>query len=418
MKVVLIGNRELARHVLAYLIDTKWDVVGAVAAGGQAANRQAGFVPFDELVEGHPIELIKTPDINDPAVLEQLRSLAPNLCICPGWHQIINKEVLAVPDEGFIGFHSSNLPRGRGGAPVNWNIIHGQPQITLSLFYYTEGVDAGNVITKERVDISNRDDVRTVLDKLVVAARDALQAVRDDLERGSVSTSAQDEKLATYRPRRQPQDGLVDWRLSANDIFNWVRAQTDPYPGAYSFINGKRVTIWSGETALEDGGNQPGSILEIENGGGLTVATGRGTYRIKRLQHEGLPVMWADDWADRFNVEEGSSFGREHAPRNWLYTGLRDASGGTDFAEATNVSPGNAGTVCAAIKSPNRSANVQVRASLNDFLVHKESRVCEGSENVQIDYTIPSRGSHTLKVEFLKGGDRIDVRYLKVYSPV
>ncbi|MFB6255830.1 MAG: methionyl-tRNA formyltransferase, partial [Haloplanus sp.] len=156
MRTVVVGNRALAKHVLASLLREGWNVVGAVSAAGEATREQAGYIPFDDLARRHDLSLIETTDINDDATRQRLADLEPDLCICPGWHQIIDERILEIPTEGFVGFHASDLPRGRGGAPVNWTIIHGASEITLSLFYYMPGVDAGDVIHKETIPIEAR----------------------------------------------------------------------------------------------------------------------------------------------------------------------------------------------------------------------------------------------------------------------
>ena len=133
-RIVVVGNRSLARHVLVHLLEKDWNVVGAVGASGSAARRQAGFEPFEEITEAHGIELVETEDINSEESSDALAGLEPDICICPAWHQIIEPSVLEIPAKGFVGFHSSDLPRGRGGAPINWSIIHGEDEISISLF--------------------------------------------------------------------------------------------------------------------------------------------------------------------------------------------------------------------------------------------------------------------------------------------
>lgn len=415
MRTAVVGNRALAKHVLKFLLDQGWNVVGAVSAADEAARRQAGFVPFDALAERNGIELIDTADINDREPRSRLEALDPDLCICPGWHDIISRDVLQIPDRGFVGFHSSDLPRGRGGAPVNWSIIRGNAEIALTLFYYTVEVDAGDVIHTEYVDIEPRDDVDTVFDRLAGAACDALAATRKAFERDDVDSTPQRTENATYRPRRQPQDGLIDWSLSAGRLYDWVRAQTDPYPGAHTFADGHRLTVWSARPVDQTvGGFDPGVVTSVVDGEGIDVATGDGLLRLERVQRDGCPREWADEFAGRHDVERTDSFGSQHAPPSWLYTGLRDETGGVDFSGATNLAVNERGEVTALIESA-AERTVVLRAEIDGKIVCDRRIVANGAETVPIRYAFESEGTHTLRVKFSERDGQRDQRFLKVY---
>ena len=416
-RIVVVGNRNLARHVLVHLLNEGWNVVGAVGAAGSAARRQAGFVPFDETVESHGIELVETENINDEESRKALANIEPDICICPGWHQIIDPSVLEIPTNGFLGFHSSDLPRGRGGAPINWSIIHGENEISVCLFRYTPGVDAGEIVAREAVPAENRDDVSTVIDRLAVAACDALDSVREEIEDGRVETTPQKDEEATYRPRRQPQDGIVDWNSTTDEIRDWIRAQTDPYPGAYTFFEDGKLTVWSvmipERTEKSDAG-EPGTVTGVIPQKGVDVATSDGTVRLRRVQPEGSPRMWADEFARRYDIEDGHAFGKQHAPSSWIYTGIRDENGGTDFSDATNLSVGEEARVNAVV-STKGTREVEVRALLDGTELTSEKTHIEGEERIQVSCRPEESGTHTLAVEFHEGGERIDVRYLKLF---
>jgi methionyl-tRNA formyltransferase len=173
MRTVIVGNRKLARHLLRQTLADGWNIVGALVPAGKLAAKQANFVPVSELVAGTACELHETTDINSTETVEWLEAVdpdlclcggCPDLCLCGGWSQIIDKRVLDIPDRGFLGFHSSRLPEGRGGAPVNWSLIDGADEVWISLFYYEPGVDAGDVLAQGSVPVERRDDIATVFD--------------------------------------------------------------------------------------------------------------------------------------------------------------------------------------------------------------------------------------------------------------
>lgn len=391
--------------------------MGAVGAAGTPAQTQAGFESFERIAETYGIELIETADINDQDSRAALKNLEPDICICPAWHQIIEPAVLDIPTHGFIGFHSSALPRGRGGAPINWSIIHGEPEITISMFRYTPGVDAGDVLTRESVSVQERDDVSTVIDRLSLAACDALSTVKQELQGGVVNATPQSIEKATYRPRRQPQDGIINWESQATSVRDWIRAQTDPYPGAYTFFEREKVTIWSAEIPERDrvsNTGEPGTVVDTVPGEGINVAVADALLQITRVQPDDGPRMWADNFASRYDIEEGDTFGQSHAPRSWLYTGIRDRSGGTDFSDCTSLSVGESTQVQAVILTQGKQ-EIQVNARLDERELLCETRMVRNEKYIPVEYRIDNTGTHTLAVEFRRDGERIDVRYLKIF---
>jgi methionyl-tRNA formyltransferase len=414
MRTVLVGNRALAKHVLRRMLETDWTVVGAVTppADSSMALGQAGFEPLADVAEAHGLPLVEATDINDPGTVSEIASLDPDLCVCPGWSQILDESVLDVPTRGFVGFHASDLPRGRGGAPVNWSLIHGRDAVWLSLFYYTTGVDAGEVIEQRRVPIAPRDDVATVLDAVAVAARDIVDDARGPLAEGRVDATPQDLSRATYRPRRQPQDGLIDWSRPGDAVYDWVRAQTRPYPGAYTFLDGEWLTVWECEPVDVGASGPPGEVLAVTEGAGIDVATGDGRVRLARVQLDDEPAMWADTLAKRRGIAPGQRLSTDQAPPEWTYTGIRDASGGTRYA--TNLSPGETGTVTAVAVAPTESRRITVRATLDGDRLLEKTLTVEGRATVPIEYAPEQRGTHGLNVAF-ESDDRLDTRYLKVF---
>jgi methionyl-tRNA formyltransferase len=419
VRTVLVGNRELARQVLRHILERDWSVVGAVAAAGEAARQQARHSSFADLATEHDFELVETEDINDESTREALSALDPDICLCPGWHQIIEEAVLDIPTQGFIGFHSARLPEGRGGAPVNWSIIRGEEQVWLSMFYYTPGIDDGPVIDQRSIPIEERDDVDTVFDRLTIAACDILDANRPGLHDGPLETTEQSLDRATYRPRRHPQDGLVDWSRPASTLFDWVRAQTKPYPGAYTFCPGGKLVIWEASPVdhkgpRDDTDPDPGEIVAISEGEGVDVATGGGFLRVERVQVDDRPAMWADDFAERFDLEPGDTLGVDHAPQKWLYTGIRDAQGETEYE--TNLAVGESGTLLAVVRVPNGERVVDVAAWLDNDQLISESRVVSGQIDIPVTYTPDASGTRTITVEFWDSDEELlDRRYLKVF---
>jgi methionyl-tRNA formyltransferase len=413
MRTVVIGNRKLARHLLKHTLENDWEVVGAIVPQGELAAKQANYTPVSDLVSETDCQLHQTNDINSSDTFEWLQSVTPEVCFCGGWSQIIERRVLEIPDEGFLGFHSSHLPEGRGGAPVNWSLINGADQVWISLFYYEPGVDSGDVLTQGSVSVEKRDDIGTVFNELASEACRLVSTIRKDLESGSVDATPQSLQNATYRPRRQPQDGLINWDRDPKSQYDWVRAQTKPYPGAYTFYNGKKVVVWDGkpiERPTPD--SLPGEILAITSGRGIDVRTGDGTFRITRMKAGSQPSRWADRYAREVGISVGDQFGHHHAPENWIYTSIQGTEDPTTFD--TNLEVADTGKVVAMMYSGSPT-DIDVSASLNEDIIFEESITLHDKFQQEIKYTPMKIGTHTLEVRFETENEQIDTRYLKVF---
>lgn len=413
MRTVIVGNRKLARHLLRHTLVEGWNVVGAVVPDSKLASKQANFVPISELVSGTKCQLRKTDDINNTETFEWFQTVNPALCLCGGWSQIIEPRVLDVPDRGFLGFHSSRLPEGRGGAPVNWSLIDGADEVWISLFHYESGVDSGDIVAQGSVPVTHRDDVETVFDALANEACRLASSVRQQLETDSVTADPQSISDATYRPRRQPQDGLIDWSRNPEQQYDWIRAQTDPYPGAYTFYDDERLTVWECEPVDESCTEATvGEILSVVSGEGVDVQTGTGAVRLTRVKPGDRASRWADRYAQDVELSAGDRLGRHHAPDDWRYTGIVGPEQPTNFE--TNLTVGDRGKLTV-VSLTSSAFELTVSVTLNDEIVFKTTTTVRDAYDETVGYEPTEPGTHSVSIRFETGGDCIDTRYLKVF---
>ncbi len=413
MRTVIVGNRKLARQLLQHTLTEGWNVVGALVPRGELAATQANFVPFSELVDDTECVLYETADINSTETFNWLQRVDPDLCLCGGWSQIIDERVLNVPDDGFLGLHSSQLPEGRGGAPVNWSLITGANEVSISLFYYEPGVDTGDVLTQGSVPVEHRDDIGTVFDALANEACRLVSSVRKSLETRTVTAEPQSLLKATYRPRRQPQDGVIDWSREPEAQYNWIRAQTDPYPGAYTFYEGDRLTIWDGKPVnVQNENTALGEIIDIIPEAGVDVRTGDGVLRLTRLKPGNRVSRWADRYAREAGLSPGDQFGKHHAPDDWWYTGIRGAVQSMMFD--TNLTLGERGELEITFFGGSQF-DLTVSATLNGDSIFETSTTVSGEYEETISYSPAETGTHSIAVRFDVDSESVDTRYLKVF---
>lgn len=205
-----------------------------------------------------------------------------------GYRRMIPESVVKLAEIAALGTHFSPLPRYRGFAPLNWVLINGETETAVNLFFLDKEVDNGDIVEKENVSISYDDDINTLFEKCIVTFRNVMRRAIPKLEKGRFETIKQDNEKATYTCARNPEDGLINWDWKSNQIYNFTRALTYPFPGAFSFINGNKVFIWSCEEyeTPKYEGRVSGKVIKIIKGKGVVVLCGEGAILIKDVQLE------------------------------------------------------------------------------------------------------------------------------------
>jgi len=204
------------------------------------------YVDFETYCTEQSIPFYRMNDsMQEKELSEFLEKYDPDLVIVVGWYHIIPKTLLK--KYKFSGLHASLLPDYSGGAPLVWAIINGEKKTGLTFFMFDEGVDTGDIIGQETVEITEDDTIKTLYEKIEKAGFGLLKKFVPKLVNGTVHFIKQDHSNRRVFPQRSPEDGLIDWTWDSKRIKNFIRAQTKPYPGAFTIINGKKIIIWDAD---------------------------------------------------------------------------------------------------------------------------------------------------------------------------
>jgi methionyl-tRNA formyltransferase len=206
---------------------------------------------------------------------------------------MIGMKVLNLAPLGAFNMHGSLLPKYRGRAPINWAVLHGETRIGMTLHRMVKEPDAGAIVDQEGVAIGPRDTAEEAFRKVLPCAQKILSRQIGALLAGRAVETPQDESQATYFGGRKPEDGRIDWTRTSRQVFNLVRAVTDPYPGAFVDVGPSRLMVWWAEpdaASLEGKQGRPGEILSMSP---LIVATGDGAIELSRTEWRGEPVALA-----------------------------------------------------------------------------------------------------------------------------
>jgi methionyl-tRNA formyltransferase len=243
MKIVWVGFHVEGIPALRGVLERGVHVEGVLTLKPEQAAKRSGVADYAAVCEEFGVPLYEIKNINDAEAVGLLRRLAPDLCFVIGWSQIVRAEALRTARVGMVGAHASLLPHNRGRAPINWALIKGLKETGNSLIWLAENVDEGDIIAQTKFEITPYDTCATLYDKVALSNREMILDVLPRLADGERPGRRQPHIDEELLPGRKPEDGLIDWEQSAREVYDFVRALTRPYPGAFSSLDGKRWTV-------------------------------------------------------------------------------------------------------------------------------------------------------------------------------
>jgi len=234
----------------------------------------------------HDIPCYTPENINTGWWIAEIMKLKPDIFFSFYYRKMICKEILEIPKLGALNLHGSKLPAYRGRCPVNWVLVKGENQTGVTLHFMVDKPDAGDIVGQKEVNIDFHDTARTLYDKLCEAAGLLLNDYLPIIKTGTIPRRKQNLAEGSYYGGRRPEDGRIEWTGSAGEIYNLIRAVTDPYPGAYALlVNGEKIIIWWAKPETLDIGNTPGDVEIFDQD--VLVKTGNGAIRLLNVEIDG-----------------------------------------------------------------------------------------------------------------------------------
>lgn len=284
IKVVFMGTPEFAVPILKSLIDV-YDVIGVVTQPDKEVGRNKVLTPSPIKKEAlnNGIKVFQPRRIRKE--YEDIINLKPDIIITCAYGQIIPSIILNLPRLGCINVHASLLPELRGGAPLQRAIMNGYKETGITIMYMDEKMDTGDIISQEKIAITNEMTLGDLHDKLSILGRDLLMKTLPDIINETNTRIKQDDTIATYANLIKPEDEIIDFNNKAIDIYNKIRG-LNPFPGAYTIKNGKRIKIYKAYIEKENGNND---ILIKKDG--ISIPTLDDRIVITEMQIEGKKRM-------------------------------------------------------------------------------------------------------------------------------
>jgi methionyl-tRNA formyltransferase len=288
-RILFFGYSEVGYECLSLLLE-RGDNVVALFTHEDNPNEKIWFKTPAVAAREKGIPIHTPEKVNTPEWIERVTALRPDLILSVYYRNMISSKILALPRLGAFNMHGSLLPKYRGRAPINWAILHGEPRLGMTLHRMVKSADAGAIVDQDGVDIDPRDTAEQAFRKVMPCARRVLARQIDALLAGTARETPQDDAQATYFGGRKPEDGRINWTQTSRQIFNLIRAVTDPYPGAFSDIGAARLMVWWAEPdspATRGRRGQPGEVLSITP---LVIATGDGALELTRTEWRSGPA--------------------------------------------------------------------------------------------------------------------------------
>ena len=309
MKAVFMGTPDFAVGTLEELIHSRHEVAAVVTQPDKPKGRGKAmqFPPVKEVAVRENIPVYQPRRVRDPEFIKILKEIDPDVIVVVAFGQIIPQEIIDLPKYGCINVHGSILPKYRGAAPIQWAVIDGEKESGVTTMQMDAGLDTGDMLLKTIIPLEKEETGGSLFEKLSTAGAKLLIETLEKLEEGSIVPEKQGESPTPYAKMLTKEMGDLDWKKDAVLLEQLIRG-LNPWPSAYTHLNGKTLKIWSAEVEERETKEKPGTVVEV-NKKELKVQTGKGILSLKEVQIEGKKRMEIDAFLRGNTVKEGTVLG-------------------------------------------------------------------------------------------------------------
>jgi len=309
LKIIFAGTPQFAAVPLTALLESEYRIAAVLTQPDRPAGRgrRLSASPVKELALAHHLPLLQPATLKDEESVAALAACDADLMVVVAYGLILPPAVLALPRLGCINIHASLLPRWRGAAPIQRAILAGDRETGITIIQMDEGLDTGAMLHRLSCPIHDDDTAAALHDRLAGLGAHALLETLKLLEQDRLDPCPQDESLACYAAKISKQEAQLDWSLSAVDLERRVRA-FDPWPVAYTFVDGERLRVWRAQPVDLPEGVAPGTVL-MAGREGITVAAAEGGLRLLEVQPAGGRRMTAAEFLNAREIRPGLVLG-------------------------------------------------------------------------------------------------------------
>ena len=317
MKVVFMGTPDFAKESLEAIYNAGHEILGVVTNPDKPKGRGMKMVasPVKEFATEKNLKIYQPLKVkNNEEFIKEIKALDPDVICVVAYGKILPKEVLDIPKLGCINVHGSLLPKYRGAAPIQWAVLNGDKTTGITTMYMDVGMDTGDMILKEEVEIGEDETTGELWDRLSEIGGKLLVDTLKRVEAGTAPREKQGEEF-TLAPMLNKEMAKIDWEnKTAEEIKNLVRG-LNPIMGAYTFLNGKKIKFWrvaiaTTDEIMADGMEilKNGTVMVSDPRDGLFIKAKNGIIRVLEIQGENAKRMPVGDFLRGNPIQEFEVF--------------------------------------------------------------------------------------------------------------
>lgn len=305
MKIVFMGTPDFAVPSFKALAE-KFDVKAVITQPDRPKGRgkKIAFSPVKEAALEYNIPIFQPKRLKkDTETINKIKEIEPDFIVVVAFGQILSKEVLDIPKYGCINLHASLLPKYRGAAPLNWAIINGEKKSGNTTMLMDVGLDTGDMLLKQEVDITEDMTFEELHDILMEDGANLLVDTINKFEKNEITPIKQPEECEFYASMLDKKMAQIDWKLSAKRIHDFIRG-INPWPVAYTHYEDKTMKIYSSKVIEESKNYAPGEIIDVSKDG-IKVSCGSGCLLIDKIQFPGKKPLKVCEYIKGNSIEKG-----------------------------------------------------------------------------------------------------------------
>jgi UDP-4-amino-4-deoxy-L-arabinose formyltransferase / UDP-glucuronic acid dehydrogenase (UDP-4-keto-hexauronic acid decarboxylating) len=307
MKAVVFAYHNIGCAALQSLLDAEVEVLALFTHLDDSAEN-IFFASVAKLAAHNNITVYAPQDVNHPLWVERIRQLQPEVLFSFYYRHMLSRDIIDLAAKGAFNLHGSLLPAYRGRAPINWALINGETQTGLTLHCMTEKADAGDIVIQQKIAISATDNALSLYHKMTKLTSEMMAEILPEIIAATYTPRQQDPSLATYFRRRTAADGEIKWANDALTINNLIRAVTQPFPGAFSFLGERKVIFWAAQTEQKTYDASPGTIVSSKP---LIIACAQGSLIVHAGQAENGLYLSGNQLSDDLHLSANMHFGQQ-----------------------------------------------------------------------------------------------------------
>lgn len=311
LSVVFMGTPDFSVPALRALHSSGYSIPLVITQPDRPKGRGRKLepTPVKQVALELGLRVIQPESVNSKEVVDEIKGLEPDFFVVVAFGQLLRSDLLEIPKYGPVNIHGSLLPKYRGSAPIQRSILNGDTVTGITTMFMEKGMDTGDMLMKSETEITRDDTSQTLHDRLSEIGGNLILSTIAGIVDGTVIPEKQNDEEATYAAMLSKKEGLVDWSRPASELDCFVRGMT-PWPGAYTFIGGKRLKLFKVSPNDTDSTLEPGTVLSSKPDE-LLIATGKGSLSVVEIQGSSGKRLTIADFLRGFHVPEGELLSSE-----------------------------------------------------------------------------------------------------------